>query len=54
MWDIIVGITAFLDEDCVGYTNNMSLKSSGSSIDPGTNPVTKHSKGVVITEGSKT
>ena len=47
-------VTTFPEEEHVEYTQNMSLKSSGSSIDPGTNLVTKHSKGVVITEGSKT
>ena len=31
----------------------MSLKLSGSSINPGTELVTKHSMGVVCTEGSK-
>ena len=47
-------ISDLLDEEHVGYTQNMSLKSSDSSIDPGTNPVTKHSTGVVSTEGSET
>ena len=37
-----------------GYNQNMSTKSSSSSIDPGTKAFIKYSTGVVSVEGSKT
>ena len=46
-------LTAFPEEELVGYNQNMSIKSSDSSIYPGTKSVTKCSIGVVSAEGSK-
>ena len=51
MRDIIIGITNFPEEESVRYTQNMSLKLSGSSIDTGTKLVTKHSTRMISTEG---
>ena len=51
--DIMIDMTTFSEEDHIRYTQNMSLRLSGSSIDPGNKSVIKHSMGMVSTEGSK-
>ena len=53
MQGIIIGRTSFPEEERVRYTQNMSLKSSLSSIYSRTKSVTKYSTGVVSTEGLK-
>ena len=49
-----MGLTDFREEERVGNSQNMSKISSGSIINPTTQPITINSTGAVITYGSNT
>ena len=53
MADVLMGLTAFTEEERVEYNQNTNLELSDSSIDPGTKPVTICNTEVLSTEGSK-
>ena len=54
MRDIIMGLTAFPEEERVGNNQNVRKFSSGSISDPATQPVATSSTGVVRTENLET